>query len=212
MYNSYISVDEPSQREFVINRSRFITTLVPIENMEDAEAKIALISKKYSDATHNCYAFISNTMATEQRFSDNGEPGGTAGVPMLEVLKKRGVYMTLAVVTRYFGGIKLGAGGLVSAYSRGVAEALDNAHLVENVYSEIVTVDTNYTVYKKVESYLIEAGARIIDTAFSDKVVLTVQLRGVENDSIREKIIDMTLGQAVIDTIDTRYCTYEITK
>ena len=113
---SFYSVDSIYEEIVVINKSKFITTLIPIESQEDAQKNIEIINKKYSDATHNCYAYISNEIATEQRFSDDGEPQGTAGIPMLEVLKKRKMYMTLAVVTRYFGGIKLGAGGLVQAY------------------------------------------------------------------------------------------------
>ena len=115
MSDGYFCVTGRSEYEIAINRSRFITTLLPIENAEQAFDEIKKISKKYSDATHNCYAFVSNRENTEQRFSDDGEPQGTAGMPMLEVLKKRNVRMVLAVVTRYFGGIKLGAGGLVSA-------------------------------------------------------------------------------------------------
>ena len=105
----YKAVDKEFEELIVIQKSKFITTLVPITSQEDAIEKLNIIKKKYSDATHNCYAYISSENAIEQRFSDDGEPQGTAGVPMLEVLKKRGVYMTLCVVTRYFGGIKLGA-------------------------------------------------------------------------------------------------------
>ena len=108
----FYSVKNESEHTIVINKSKFITTLAPIDGYEDALEKIKIVSKKYSDATHNCYAFISNESASEQRFSDDGEPQGTAGMPMLDVLKKRKVCKTLAIVTRYFGGVKLGANGL----------------------------------------------------------------------------------------------------
>ena len=134
---SYKQVVSPIECEIVIKKSRFITNLIPIENAENADAELKKICKKYSDATHNCYAYISNIIATEQRFSDDGEPQGTAGIPMLEVLKKREIYMTLAVVTRYFGGVKLGASGLVSAYTEGVVSALQSADIRTFVFSEV---------------------------------------------------------------------------
>ena len=158
---SYISVDEKYEELVVINKSKFITTLLPIESQEDAQTKYKEISKKYSDATHNCYAFISNSLATEQRFSDDGEPQGTAGMPMLEVLKKKNVYMTLAVVTRYFGGIKLGASGLVSAYSSCVAQAIDNAKKVEYKESDRLSIEVDYSLYKVIEEMIINNNAQI---------------------------------------------------
>lgn len=125
--NFYLSATGETTHEIVIQRSRFICTLKRIDGFDDALSFVKNVKKKYSDATHNCYAFISNAAGTEQRFSDDGEPQGTAGQPMLEVLKKKGIFMTAAVVTRYFGGVKLGAGGLVSAYTRAVAETVENA-------------------------------------------------------------------------------------
>lgn len=210
MNNSYNSVVKECQNEIVINKSRFITTLIPIEDYDDAISKIKAIGKKFSDATHNCYAFISNTIATEQRFSDDGEPQGTAGMPMLEVLKKRCIYMTLAVVTRYFGGIKLGANGLVGAYSRSVAECLDKAEIVENVYSEILSLRVDYSYYKKVVGYIEEINGIVKEIIYDDKVNLIVQLRGTDNGYVRDKIIDISLGQAIITTIETKYCEYQI--
>ncbi len=210
MNETYYSARSESQSEIVINKSRFITTLVPIADQNDAIEKVKIISKKYSDATHNCYAFISNKIATEQRFSDDGEPQGTAGIPMLEVLKKRRIYMTLAVVTRYFGGVKLGANGLVGAYSRSVSEALNAADIVENAYSEIVRVKCDYAYYKKVESTLLDSGAEIDDILYDEKVTLTVRMKGADNDSVKDKIIDTSLGQAEIETVEIKYCEYKL--
>lgn len=210
MNETYYSARNESQNEIVINKSRFITTVMPIRNYSDAIEKIKTISKKYSDATHNCYAFISNNIATEQRFSDDGEPQGTAGIPMLEVLKKRHIYMTLAVVTRYFGGVKLGANGLVGAYSRSVTEGLDKADIVENTYSEIASVKCDYGYYKKVEALLLESGAEIDDIVYDEKVTLIVRMKGVENTPIKDKITDVSLGQAGIKTIEIKYCEYKL--
>ncbi|MDE7215993.1 MAG: YigZ family protein, partial [Clostridia bacterium] len=167
---SFYSVKDLYEHTIVINKSKFITTLTPIENYDDALEKIKAISKKYSDATHNCYAFISNESASEQRFSDDGEPQGTAGVPMLDTLKKRKVCKTLAVVTRYFGGVKLGANGLVGAYSSSVAQALDNAILVKNEWADIAEISLGYGEYKKVEEQCKDAGGQVVSVEYDRDV------------------------------------------
>ena len=113
MSKFYLTVDGVTENTVEIKRSKFIATLSHVESGEDAEAFVRAVRKRYPDATHNCYAYIADELGNETRFSDDGEPGGRAGQPMLEVLKKRGVVRAAVVVTRYFGGIKLGAGGLV---------------------------------------------------------------------------------------------------
>ena len=129
--------------ELVIKKSRFITHVAPVSSPEDADAVIAAIKKQYWDARHNCSAQVTGALGDRARSSDDGEPSGTAGVPMLEVLRRRELTDVVAVVTRYFGGIKLGAGGLVRAYSSAVSETLDLARLVDRrVLAEvIVSVD-----------------------------------------------------------------------
>ena len=127
---SYISVSGEHVTEKVIERSRFITTSAHAEGEEEARAFVARVSAKYKDATHNCYAYIADSVGNFPRFSDDGEPSGTAGMPMLEVIKNKKLFCTAVVVTRYFGGIKLGAGGLVRAYSGSVAQNLDSAQKV----------------------------------------------------------------------------------
>ena len=202
---SYFSVDSIYEETVVINKSKFITTLIPIESQEDAQKNIEIINKKYSDATHNCYAYISNEIATEQRFSDDGEPQGTAGIPMLEVLKKRNVYMTLVVVTRYFGGIKLGAGGLVQAYSSSVANALNNAQIVENILSHNIEIETNYSVYKKLQEIVENNNGQVNDIIFGENVVISAIISLEDFKKAEEKIIDFSLGQAKIMIKNTKY-------
>lgn len=116
--------------EFEIKKSRFICHLQPVGSVDEADAFIAAIRKEFWDARHNCVAMVTGTLGDQARSSDDGEPSGTAGVPMLEVLRRRGMTDLVAVVTRYFGGIKLGAGGLVRAYGTAVSEALDRARIV----------------------------------------------------------------------------------
>lgn len=197
MSDGYFCVTGRSEYEIVINRSRFITTLVPIENAEQAFDEIKKISKKYSDATHNCYAFVSNRENTEQRFSDDGEPQGTAGMPMLEVLKKRNVRMVLAVVTRYFGGIKLGAGGLVSAYSRSVSKALDNAKVVRCDRAKFYEVVCDYSDFRRLSDEA-EKRAQITATEYGDKVTLNFAVTLDNENALIEKLTDVSSGKAQI--------------
>ena len=197
MSDGYFCVTGRSEYEIVINRSRFITTLVPIENAEQAFDEIKKISKKYSDATHSCYAFVSNRENTEQRFSDDGEPQGTAGMPMLEVLKKRNVRMVLAVVTRYFGGIKLGAGGLVSAYSRSVSEALDNAKVVRCDRAKFYEVVCDYSDFRRLSDEA-EKRAQITATEYGDKVTLNFAVTLENENALIEKLTDVSSGKAQI--------------
>lgn len=197
MSDGYFCVTGRSEYEIVINRSRFITTLVPIENAEQAFDEIKKISKKYSDAMHNCYAFVSNRENTEQRFSDDGEPQGTAGMPMLEVLKKRNVRMVLAVVTRYFGGIKLGAGGLVSAYSRSVSEALDNAKVVRCDRAKFYEVVCDYSDFRRLSDEA-EKRAQITATEYGDKVTLSFAVTLDNENALIEKLTDVSSGKAQI--------------
>lgn len=206
----YVSVKERFCDEQIINKSRFITTLVPITDYDDAMAKVKEISSKYSDATHNCYAFISNDIATEQRFSDDGEPQGTAGMPMLEVLKKRNCLMTLAVVTRYFGGIKLGANGLVGAYSSSVVKALDKAKLVLNKRAEEINVRCEYGVFKKLSSLLQKFGCLIVDIEYYDGVTVTFAVDEKDSEILQAEIVDLTQGKATITVENNGYYQFEI--
>lgn len=210
MSDWFLSIKEPFENTVIINKSRFITTLLPITNYDDAVAKIKELNKKYSDATHNCYAFVSNACATEQRFSDDGEPQGTAGMPMLEVLKKRKVYMTLAVVTRYFGGIKLGANGLVGAYSSSVAEALDKATLVKNRAAVILNIKVGYGIYKKIEECLASFEGQTINIVYDNDVTLEVAVPEENSEEFCKKVVDITLDKAQTTRVETKYYQFKI--
>lgn len=129
------------EHETVIRKSRFLTRIEPVSSVEQAEAVIAAIRKRAWDANHNCTAMVTDLLGDQARSSDDGEPSGTAGIPMLEVLRRRELTDVVAVVTRYFGGVKLGAGGLVRAYSSAVSEALDLASLVRRAALRQVTLE-----------------------------------------------------------------------
>lgn len=135
------TIAAPVQHEIVIKKSRFIATLEPVASVDDADAAISRIRKQWWDARHNCTAMVTGLLGDQARSSDDGEPSGTAGVPMLEVVRRRELTDLVAVVTRYFGGVKLGAGGLVRAYSTAVSEALDLATLVRRRSLTQVTID-----------------------------------------------------------------------
>lgn len=205
----YLSATGETTHEIVIQRSRFICTLKRIDGFDDALSFVKSVKKKYSDATHNCYAFISNSAGTEQRFSDDGEPQGTAGQPMLEVLKKKGISMTAAVVTRYFGGVKLGAGGLVSAYTRAVAETVENAKIVKNVVGVSLEIKCGYEMYNALLQALKGKIFATLSTDFADNVKMTIAVPKEDADNIEQDITCALLGQVSVLKGATAYYVFE---
>ena len=205
----YLSATGETTHEIVIQRSRFICTLKRIDGFDDALSFVKNVKKKYSDATHNCYAFISNAAGTEQRFSDDGEPQGTAGQPMLEVLKKKGIFMTAAVVTRYFGDVKLGAGGLVSAYTRAVAETVENAKIVKNVVGVSLEIKCGYEMYNALLQALKDKVFATLSTDFADNVKMTIAVPKEDADNIEMDIMCALLGQVSVLKGATAYYVFE---
>ena len=170
MSKFYLTVDGVTENTVEIKRSKFIATLSHVESGEDAEAFVRAVRKRYPDATHNCYAYVAVELGNETRFSDDGEPGGTAGQPMLEVLRKKGIVKAAVVVTRYFGGIKLGAGGLVAAYTDSVSEVLDAAGIRRMTECAEVTVECDYSDHSAIESALTRAGALRGEAVYGENV------------------------------------------
>ncbi|HIU83265.1 MAG TPA: YigZ family protein [Candidatus Faecicola pullistercoris] len=195
--------------ETVISRSRFITTARPVSGAEEAEAFIKSVSKKYSDATHNCYAYVANPEMTEMKFSDDGEPQGTAGQPMLEVLKKRGIACTAVVVTRYFGGIKLGAGGLVSAYTKCVADILDRADIRVKKPSVFFKVELSYQVYNALEKRLRNGVWDISEVSYGNVVAFTAAVPAIYADEAERELKDKSAGTASVIRLKEDYHSYK---
>ena len=195
----YLSVSGDFQSVKLIEKSRFITTSRHVAGEEEAKAFIAEISAKYADATHNCYAYICDNLGNFLRFSDDGEPSGTAGMPMLEVLKNKKPFETAVVVTRYFGGIKLGAGGLVRAYSGCTAENLDGAQkvLYETCSESRYTVD--YSGVDACLRYFAETGADVIDTEYLNEVVFTVATKKSEEETFNNALVNRLNGKIKIE-------------
>ena len=150
MKKEFLSIKKDVETVITIEKSKFICSAKRVSGEDDAKSFVSNIKKKYPDATHNCYAYIADSDGIYARFSDDGEPSGTAGMPMLDCLKNNGVFCTAVVVTRYFGGIKLGTGGLVRAYTDSVLSALNEAGLCKNVLSAVLKVTVNYNVYSLV--------------------------------------------------------------
>lgn len=198
MLQQYKTVAGYGEDSIVIERSRFIGYAQRVTTEEEATAFIAMIKKKHWDATHNCSAFVIGENDQIQRSSDDGEPSGTAGKPILECIKKNGVKDTVVVVTRYFGGIKLGAGGLVRAYTAGTVTALKAARIVVHTLHQKVTVDVDYHWWGKVENELRLTEQRVVGTDFTDRVAAHVLIPDGQQEDFVAGMIDLTNGQAKI--------------
>lgn len=183
----------------IIDKSKFITTLFRVETVEEIQEILASTRKKYYDATHNCYAYIIND-GNNQKCSDDGEPSKTAGSPMLDSLKKNNLTDILAITTRYFGGIKLGAGGLIRAYSSSVSEAIKIASLIETKTLAIYNVEIDYSTYNRLTDFL--SKYLIKNTDYASNITVSVALFDEEIDNFLEKIKNLTFGKASINFIE----------
>ncbi|MDB4865911.1 MAG: YigZ family protein [Cohnella sp.] len=205
MLARYTTVREFGSREIVIKKSRFIGHARQASTEEEAVAFIEQMKKKYRDAAHNCSAYLVGERDEWQKALDDGEPSGTAGKPILEVIKNRGLKNTVVVVTRYFGGIMLGAGGLVRAYTDGAVAGIDAADPIVKVLHREVTVDIDYTWYGKLENVLRDRGVRVGDVAFADRVRVLCLPEAGESERFQHWITDFTQGQALLESGEERY-------
>lgn len=193
MIDTYLTIKEDGQAELEIKKSRFICSLKRIESEEEAKEFIQKIKKEHWKANHNCSAFVLGEQNEIQRSSDDGEPSGTAGVPMLEVLKKNELMNVAAVVTRYFGGTKLGAGGLIRAYSGAVANALHEIGIVQGILQQEVFTTIDYSLLGKLQHYLEQKNLQVKDTQFLENVTLCVMVEEVH--VFQDEVTDLLNGQ-----------------
>src|SRR5690554_418075 len=186
MDSIYRTIHKFGKDEIIINKSKFIGYSIPVKSESEALDFIDDIKSKHRDATHNVYAYVLGENSNTQRFSDDGEPSGTAGVPVLEVIKKENLRNVVVVVTRYFGGIKLGAGGLIRAYTKGAKIGLDAGVIVDMTLHTKLKVRIDYTLYGKIENYLLGEGFLVDDTVFDDgvNIYLYVEEANIENFKI----------------------------
>jgi len=205
MKNGYNTVIGETENVIVIERSKFICNVKGVENEEDARTFIDKIKKKHSLANHNCYAYIADDKGLVQKFSDDGEPQGTAGLPMLEVLKNKVMYKTVAVVTRYFGGIKLGTGGLTRAYGGSVSEAINLAKIADMQPSSTYSTIVEYDGYPIILKLLVGDGIKVIDTEFGNSVKVEFALRFDVEKSFLDRAIDSFNGKIKFEKISEGY-------
>ncbi len=210
MLNSYYTVKNEGENEIVIQKSRFIAHVKRTPTEEEAQAFIQSIKKKHASATHNCSAYLIGEQDLIQKANDDGEPSGTAGVPMLEVLKKRKLKDTTVVVTRYFGGIKLGAGGLIRAYGQSVSEGLNATGIVERKLMTKITTQIDYTLLGKVENEIRSSNYLLDDIAYLENVQVRTLVESGMEESFTEWMTDISNGQATITTGEQLYKEYDV--
>lgn len=210
MAEKYISVAGEHVTEKVIEKSRFITTSNHIESDKQAKNFISEVKYKFADATHSCYAYVADKTGNFLRFSDDGEPQGTAGLPMLEVLKNNSLFETAVVVTRYFGGIKLGAGGLVRAYSGCVSENIASARKVMYLPCAENRYVTDYPFIDRALRYIEEYGADLISSEYSNEAVFTVAVKKSEEQTFNGGFVNRLNGKLKIEKLKEYFYPFKI--
>jgi len=204
----YTTVRRECSAEFVERRSRFIGHIKPVTTEEEAIAFIEEKRSKYWDATHNVYAYCVRE-GNICRYSDDGEPSGTAGMPVLSVLTKPGITDAVIVVTRYFGGILLGGGGLVRAYSHGAAIAVEESGLLVMRQCVIARIECDYSAYGRVASLIPEMGGVVDDSQFTDKVELSFHMTAAQLAAMEPRLADATCGACRAEVTGERFYAFE---
>lgn len=199
MADSIIFLKEGGEGYYEEKKSRFLAACYRIENEEDAAGFIEAAKKKYWDARHNCYAYVLGANNELMRFSDDGEPSGTAGKPILEVLTARGIHNCLIIVTRYFGGTLLGTGGLVRAYQKSSIDAVDNSILARRTKGSRITISTDYSSAGKIQYAAQQNGWMLTDTIYAADVSLVIEVPMPERERVVKEAVQITSGKAVIN-------------
>lgn len=205
MLERYKTVYRGKEGEIIEKKSRFIATVRLVETEEEALAFIEEMKKKYWNATHNCFAYVIGERRECVRCSDDGEPSGTAGKPMLDVLLGEELYNTAVVVTRYFGGTLLGTGGLVRAYSKAVQEGLAQSDLIEKQYGNILEIGTDYNGVGKIQYLIGENKIPVLESEYTDKVRIQVLLPMSETEHFQKLLTEATNARASQEIVDSCY-------
>ncbi len=197
----YKTIARRCEARFIEKKSEFIGYLCPVQTEEQAVAFIEEIRAMHRKATHNCYAYIlrENNAA---RHSDDGEPGGTAGVPIYEVLRKEGLTDVCCVVTRYFGGVLLGAGGLVRAYTKGAKDAVDAAQIKCMAEAVKLAVTVDYGLYGRLAQVFADFDARVEDERFADNVRIVLHIRAENSQKLTDKLVEVCNGAVSVEEIE----------
>lgn len=200
----YITVEHRYDEEYIINKSRFIGYCAPVSSAEEAVEFVNEIKKRHSDATHNVYAYQIRS-PEYSRYSDDGEPQGTAGVPVLDVIKKNGLTDVCIVVTRYFGGILLGAGGLVRAYSHSARIAVHGANIIKMSPCTVLKVVCDYGFYGKLSTLVPESGGIVENTDFAENVTLVFRLPSKDVEVFKKELTEASFGKVTAEKIGEKF-------
>ena len=200
----YKTVEFENSDEFVEKKSKFIGYVKPVQTQDDAVSFINSIKSKHWDATHNVYAYVLKENNI-QRYSDDGEPSGTAGMPVLDVILKNGLVDVCVVVTRYFGGIMLGAGGLVRAYSHGSKIAVESGNIITMAPCKVLTVSVEYSFYERLNNLLSDFDANVENTEFADSVTITFSLKQERVTDLQNKLTDLSNGTYNLNEIGEKF-------
>ena len=209
MRKNYLTLKSTGISEIVISKSRFIANCKRVESEQEAIEFIQSIKKEHSSATHNCSAYLIGEHDQIQKANDDGEPSGTAGVPILEVLKKQHLQDTVVVITRYFGGIKLGAGGLVRAYGKATTSGIDASGIVERRVHHLMKIDVEYVWLGKLENEIRNSSYIIKDINYAGHVEIYVFVPNEEESKFREWLTEITNGQAIITYDDKLFLEFD---
>lgn len=201
----YKAVFQGGRAEVIEKKSRFIAHVQGVESVEEAQDYIEAVKKKYWDARHNCSAFSVGVQNPLTRCSDDGEPGGTAGKPILEVIQGSGIRNVVIVVTRYFGGTLLGTGGLVRAYTEAAQAGLENSTIVEKIPAIRVTLSTEYTDLGKIQYILAQDHVTVENTEYTEKVVIQALFPEERKMSLQKNLIEGTGGRVQITEGESAY-------
>lgn len=205
LLKEYFTVLNPAVVEVVEKKSRFIAAVKHIEDETEAIGFINDLKAKHWDASHNVYSYYIGGNNIIQRFSDDGEPSGTAGLPVLDVIKKNGVQDLVIVVTRYFGGTLLGAAGLIRAYSKSAALAIENAVIIKRQLCTLITITAEYTLFGKLQNFLMAKGYTIRNIVYNQDVEVNVFVKIDEVDIFSESIIEITNARAILEFGENTY-------
>lgn len=210
MRKDYHTIQGYGESELIIQKSRFLTYVSRAETEQQAQNFINNIKEKHKSANHNCSAYIIGEHDNIQKANDDGEPSGTAGVPMLEVLKKQGLQDTVVVVTRYFGGIKLGGGGLIRAYGKATTEGIDAAKVVERKLHHLMKISIDYTWLGKVENEVRNSVYPLKEINYADLVEVMVFAKADEEETFINWIAEMTNGQAKVELVEKEFLEFTV--
>ncbi|MGP4068808.1 YigZ family protein [Halobacillus sp. B29] len=210
MLENYYTVKPNGSEEVTIQKSRFIGYVRRCETEEEAQLFIQEIKKKHNDANHNCSAYMIGEHDLIQKANDDGEPSGTAGVPMLEVLKRKGLKDTAVVVTRYFGGTKLGAGGLIRAYSGTVSQAIEKTGIVRRQLMKSMHVSVAYHLLGKVENEVRNSSYTLETINYMENVELIIYVESGQEEAFESWITNLTSNQAQLTRGDSSYVEFDV--